>query len=144
MNCQEMRSWIAQMPAGEMRSLPLEGHLAECARCQTYLQDLLHLSSGLEHLVIPRPSTMSPPTLQRAANRRRIVTLLAATLTMLLVGALAAVVYKNYALTEEPSGPGSRDALFYSGKHAAKKVKTQQNGQLGPGQSTPSPSNPSR
>jgi hypothetical protein len=73
------------------------------------------------------------------------MTLLAATLTMLLVGALAAVIYDNYLVVEDADGPGTRDALFYTlGKGGPKKVKSPQSGRLEPGQSKPSPSNPSR
>jgi hypothetical protein len=88
---------------------------------------------------------MQPPI--AAAPRRRIkfANLLAATLAMLLVGALAAYVYDTYLVAEDSGGPGTREALFYTfGKDGAKKVKSPQTGQLVPEQSKPSPSNPSR
>ena len=145
MKCEEVRNKIAQMPANELRSLPREGHLAECAQCGSYLQDMLHLSAGLDGLLIPRPATLRPPATSAPVRRVRTMTLLAATVAMLLVGALAAFVYTNYIVAEDSGGPGTRDALFYTfGKDGAKKVKSPQSGQLELEQSKPSPSNPSR
>jgi hypothetical protein len=145
MNCRDLRSKIAETPRDELRDLSNEGHISECAHCRRYLQDMLHLTANLDELSIPRPANMAPPLAPRLLSRRRTMTLMAATLAMLLVGALAAVVYNNYFIAEDSSGPGTRDALFYTfGKDGAKKVKSPQSGQLEQEQSKPSPSDPSR
>jgi hypothetical protein len=145
MNCEQVRNEIREMHADALHTPPFEGHITECASCRRYLQQMQHLSVGLSELTIPRPTTMQPPI--SATPRRRIsfAHLLAATLAMLLVGALAAYVYDTYLVAEDSGGPGTREALFYTfGKDGAKKVKSPQTGQLVPEQSKPSPSNPSR
>ncbi|MEO7453974.1 MAG: hypothetical protein ABIV13_04345, partial [Fimbriimonadales bacterium] len=143
--CEQVRNEIREMSVETLYTAAADGHLANCASCRSYLQQMRHLSTGLSCLTIPRPVTMQPPVATRGPRRVRVMTLMAATLAMLLVGALAAFVYKTYFIAEDSGGPGTREALFYTfGKDGTKKVKSPQTGQLEPLQSKPSPSNPSR
>ena len=145
MNCEEARRQIAQMSVDELRTASLDGHASACPDCSQFLHDMRHLSEGLASLTIPRPTAMTPPKLVVGARRSRVMTLLAATLAMLMVGALAAFVYTNYLTAEDASGPGTRDALFYTlGKDGSKKVRSQPSAQSKPEQSKPLPSNQSR
>lgn len=145
MNCEEVRNKIAQLPIGELEAADRDGHLATCPNCRSFWEDMLALSSGLHGLTIPRPSNMRPPVASALPlGRVRVSTLMAATLAVLLVGALLAGMYTYYFATEDLSGPGTRESLLYNSRLGTKKVVIPPSGQSKLEQSRPSPSTPSR
>jgi hypothetical protein len=106
MNCSEIRREISEMSVDELNAAAFSGHVDSCSSCGQYLKDMLVLSDGLAALVIPHPAGMSAPV-KRKAGREKVLTLIAAMLTFLLVCAVAAYVVNTY-YAEEPcsTGPG--------------------------------------
>lgn len=111
------------MSVAELRLAWTDGHLTACANCRSFQQDMLALSEGLEELTIPRPMGMHAPV--RIGNvRSRMLTLAAAMLAMLLVGAVGAFLYGSFVEKEDAGGPGTREAVIYTlGEEGSKKQK---------------------
>jgi hypothetical protein len=151
MNCEEVRSRIARLSVDELEGADRDQHVATCADCQGFWQDMVRLSNGLQGLTIPRPSNMRPPIVASHPRRVRVMTLLAATLAMLLLGALLANMFKFYFMAENSDGPGTRESVLYHtpfGKsnksRPFRKAESPPNEQSERAQSKSLPSNPSR
>lgn len=101
------------MSVDELHVARADNHISSCSECSSFLGDMLSLSNGLEAMVIPHPVGMMPPAGHKV-RRDRVMSLLAATLALLVFGALAAVVFRNYFVADMPHGPGTRESIFYN------------------------------
>ena len=144
MNCEQLRQQIAEMSTTDAETLMNNQHLQECGSCREYYADISALSKGLSSLTINAPLDMLPAATYHTLGRRnRIVSLMAAALVLLLVGAVGAIYYDLYIQAPIQSG-GSRLAPFDLSGPKFRKGANRPTAIPAPERSTTSPSDPSR